>query len=116
MFWKPPEPSVHARLSSAFRFQSLQARWITTSWPPATRSVPSVSGENIACPPGLSVIETTSIRGSAASSRDVSSTLRPLAAVSRPRLVTSSAATTNAPGRASCSRSTDTFAVASAAL
>ena len=75
-----------------------------TSWPRETRSVPSVSGESIAWPPGLSVIESTSIRGSAASSRAVSITLRLLSAVISPRLVTSSAATTNAPGRASCSR------------
>ena len=32
-----------------------------TSWPREIRSVPSVSGESIACPPGLSVIERTSI-------------------------------------------------------
>ena len=47
-----------------------------TSWPRETRSVPSVSGASIACPPGLSVIESTSTRGSAASSRASSSTWR----------------------------------------
>ena len=47
-----------------------------TSWPRETRSVPSVSGESIAFPPGLSVIESTSMRGSAASSRAISITWR----------------------------------------
>ena len=75
-----------------------------TSWPREIRSVPSVSGESIACPPGLSVIESTSTRGSAASSRAISITRRLLSAVISPRLVTSSAATTNAPGCANCSR------------
>ena len=75
-----------------------------TSWPREIRSVPSVSGESIACPPGLSVIESTSTRGSAASSRATSSTRRLLSAVISPRLVTSSAATTNAPGCANRSR------------
>ena len=42
-----------------------------TSLPRERRSVPSVSGESIACPPGLSVIESTSMRGSAASSCSV---------------------------------------------
>src|SRR5581483_7532994 len=75
-----------------------------TSCPRATASVPIVSGATIACPPGLSVIERTSMRGSADSSRASSSTPRPPPAPSRPRLVTSSAATTKAPGRPSCSR------------
>ena len=75
-----------------------------TSWPREIRSVPRVSGESIAWPPGLSVIESTSIRGSAASSRATSRTRWLLSAVISPRLVTSSAATTNAPGRANCSR------------
>jgi len=75
-----------------------------TSWPREIRSVPSVSGESIACPPGLSVIESTSTRGSAASSLASSRTLRLLSAVISPRLVTSSEATTNAPGCANCSR------------
>ena len=75
-----------------------------TSWPREIRSVPSVSGESIACPPGLSVIESTSTRGSAASSRATSRTRWLLSAVISPRLVTSSAATTNASGCANRSR------------
>src|SRR5919106_2321424 len=103
-FWKPSEASFQPRLSRAFRFQSLQARWMITSCPRETRSVPSVSGASIACPPGLSVIERTSMRGSSASSRASRSTLRPRSALITPRLVTTSAATTNASGVASFSR------------
>src|SRR5262245_17775459 len=105
MLWKPSEPSCQARLSSALRFQSLQARWMITSWPREIRSVPSASGESIACPPGLSVIESTSIRGSAARSLARASTFSPPSEVIGPRLVTSSAATTKPPGRARASRS-----------
>ena len=47
-----------------------------TSCPRETRSVPSASGESIAWPPGLSVIESTSILGSAASSLASARTLR----------------------------------------
>src|SRR5918996_1614231 len=101
---KPSEASFQPRLSRAFRFQSLQARWMITSCPRETRSVPSVSGASIACPPGLSVIERTSMRGSSASSRASRSTLRPRSALITPRLVTTSAATTNASGVASFSR------------
>ena len=75
-----------------------------TSWPRETRSVPSVSGESIAFPPGLSVIDSTSMRGSAASSCAIVITRRLLSVVISPRLVTTSAATTKAPGRASFSR------------
>jgi hypothetical protein len=60
-----------------------------TSWPRETRSVPNVSGANIACPPGLSVIEITSMRGSAASSCAMSIVARLVLAVTIPRLVTS---------------------------
>ena len=48
-----------------------------TSCPREIRSVPSASGDSIACPPGLSVIERTSIRGSAARSLASASTLAP---------------------------------------
>ena len=81
-----------------------------TSWPREIRSVPSVSGESIAFPPGLSVIDSTSMRGSSASSRAIFITRRLLSAVISPRLVTTSAATTNAPGCASCSRNVITVA------
>src|SRR5437588_487826 len=40
-----------------------------TSCPRESRSVPSVSGASMACPPGLSVIDRTSIRGLSASAR-----------------------------------------------
>src|SRR6476619_3387468 len=105
MLWKPTEPSCQPRLSSAFRFQSLQARWMITSWPREIMSVPSASGENIAFPPGLSVIDSTSMRGSSASSRARSSTPPDPLGVTRPRLVTISVATTKEPGRARCSLS-----------
>ena len=55
-----------------------------TSWPSDRRSLPSVSGASIACPPGLSVIESTSIRGFAASSRALAWSARPLSAENRP--------------------------------
>src|SRR6266540_892931 len=112
MLWKPSEPSCQARLSSALRFQSLQARWMITSCPREMRSVPSASGASIALPPGLSVIESTWIRGSAESSRATARSSRPLSAAIRPRLVTSSAATTKAPGCPSCSRSVSVTASA----
>jgi hypothetical protein len=56
-------------------------------------------------PGGVSVIERTSILGSAARSRASASTLAPPSEVIGPRLVTSSAATTKPPGRARASRS-----------
>src|SRR5512145_1878966 len=76
-----------------------------TSCPREIRSVPSASGDSIACPPGLSVIERTSIRGSAARSLASASTRAPPSEVIGPRLVTSSAATTKPPGSARASRS-----------
>ena len=76
-----------------------------TSCPREIMSVPSASGENIALPPGLSVIDSTSMRGSSASSRARSSTPPLPFAETSPRLVTISVATTKEPGRASCSSS-----------
>src|SRR5680860_1120077 len=92
MLWKPSEESFHARLWIALRFQSLQARWMITSWPREMRSVPIVSADSIASPAGLSVIDRTSIRGSSTSSRATSRARRARVSVISPRLVTSSAA------------------------
>ena len=92
MLWKPSEDSFHARLWIALRFQSLQARWMITSCPREMRSVPIVSADSIASPAGLSVIERTSMRGSATSSRAISRARRARVSVISPRLVTSSAA------------------------
>ena len=69
-----------------------------TSCPRESRSVPSVSGASMAWPPGLSVIDSTSMRASSASVRAFSTSARLRSAVTTPRAVTSSTAIENEPG------------------
>mgnify|MGYP003694381545 CR=1 FL=1 len=84
----PRQRAASARLSSALRFQSLQARWMITSCPREIRSVPRRQARASRGPPGLSVIESTSIRGSSLSSRASASSSRAAPRRDQPRLVT----------------------------